>query len=93
MSSIIYKYPISHFDIGIPFYLDLNGGAQILCVQIQNGIPMVWVRLDSAKPLEARKFIVWRTGEKMLDEYDAAVYIGTWQEKNILGRRFCLASI
>lgn len=70
----IYKYPapVSADRLTIT----LPEGAEILTVQVQNGEPHVWARVDNSRPPVARLFRWYGTGHaSRLD----AKYIGTIQ--------------
>ncbi len=74
----IFKYPI---PISGSFPLDLPEGAEILCVQVQNGVgPCIWALVDSDNASEVRDFSVVGTGRST--NVSIAGYIGTFQELN-----------
>lgn len=76
MSKTIYKYPldvVDHQSITLPF------GAQILCVQTQNNIPVIYAIVDRDSTLtEQRHFRTFGTGHTIDSKY-ADYYIGTYQ--------------
>lgn len=72
----IYKYPIKIIDEQI---VTMTEGADILCVQIQNGMPCLWALVDP--DIEETETVVIRTigtGHKFSDG-DSCLYIGTYQ--------------
>jgi hypothetical protein len=60
--------------------LQMPIGAEILCLQIQRGVPCIWVKVDDSAKVERRTFIVVGTGHKL--SVNANKYIGTFQEAN-----------
>lgn len=68
----VYKYPLG---IGA-FELTLTRHAQVLCVQMQDGAPHMWVRLDPSAQDERRQFRFIGTGHPVPE---SALYIGTVQ--------------
>lgn len=75
----IYKYRLDDFQ-GLPFSLDIEMpiGAKILCVQIQNNVPCIWVLADSTLQLEKRTFACFGTGQD-IGNISNLEYIGTCQ--------------
>jgi hypothetical protein len=67
------------FDV--PFHHVINiwmpEGARVLTVQYQEGIPRIWVEVDTTKPTTSRGFLWFGTGHPL---EDGAQYIGTLQE-------------
>ncbi len=70
MTSVILKYPVES-SIAMP------AAAQILAVQVQDGVPKLWAIVPVGEPLVHRKFVVRGTGTTF--EGDEGTYIGTWQ--------------
>ena len=72
----IYKYPLEGTDEQIVL---MPRGAEILCVQVQNGIPCLWadISTENAQEREKRYIRIIGTGH----ELPKAVmkYIGTFQ--------------
>jgi len=71
----IYKYEIETDDF---FYIDMPIGAEILTVQIQYGIPYIWVKVDIHNPKKTYAFRTFGTGHPIEEEFDGK-YIGTYQ--------------
>ena len=76
---IIFKYDIpidNRFELKIPI------NSHILCVQIQDGKPRLWVLVKpEGYPTEKRTFSVVGTGESA-DHVKPEKYIGTFQIEN-----------
>lgn len=70
----IYKY---HVNMG-PFIQALPKGAEVLCAQMQNGNPHIWVLLDPDAEKEERMFTIIGTGEQGAPP--KSQYIGTLQD-------------
>lgn len=80
MSKYVYKYTLNVTDkqtLILPFK------AQILCVQVQNNIPVLYAKVDLSHSLvEKRYFHTFGTGhliKSMVDNY--LNYVGTYQVK------------
>jgi hypothetical protein len=58
MTQTIWKYSVSH----VTHKLDLPQGAKILCVQIQNGYPVLWALVDPRQNVVPRTIQVTGTG-------------------------------
>ena len=74
MMAMIYKYPLApgHTELRMP------KGAQVLTVQLQNGNPCMWVKVDPGAEQEDRAFDVYGTGHDMPDD-PRMIYVGTFQ--------------
>lgn len=76
---VIYKYPIPKIDIAIgPFTLDLPISSQVLTLQIQQGVPCLWVYHDLNLP-SVRRYFEWVGTGSPADHIQGARYIGTVQ--------------
>lgn len=64
--------------------IEMPEGAEVLCVQTQNGQPTLWALVDSSNPLERRRFVGSDTGHPIPD--DSGKYVGTFQIDRIKGR-------
>lgn len=60
------------------FTVSMPSGAQILCVQVQNGIPCVWAICDVSALLTTRAFALFGTGHPFITD-ERFVYVGTFQ--------------
>lgn len=72
MARTIYKYAV-----GPAMTLALPREAQPLTVQLQHGVPQLWVVLDPEAPTIARTFALYSTGQPLPE--GALGYIGTFQ--------------
>lgn len=70
----IYKYPLEITDIQS---VEMPKGAQILCVQMQNGTPCLWAMVDPDRPMETRGVITIGTGHQC--NADGYTYVGTYR--------------
>lgn len=63
-------------------YVRLPYGYEVLCVQIQNEVPHIWVKgdFDNAEFQEQVKFRIYGTGHP-IDEH--GLYIGTFQQNGV----------
>lgn len=69
----VYKYALNKADDTV---VDTYIGAEILCVQLQHGVPCVWVKVDNSLKTTTRRFR-WRgTGH---NAEDVGTYVGTVQ--------------
>ncbi len=69
----IYKYGLSPADV---LYIPMPIGADILCVQMQAGLPNLWAFVENNNPQVSRKIHIRGTGH---DCAGAGKYIGTFQ--------------
>lgn len=77
MIKVIWKYAVAPY-----FVLDLPEDAEVLTVQLQNGQPVMWVKLDPQAPCISRPFVSIATGSSFNDE--GAYYIGTFQVEGLV---------
>lgn len=73
MPKRIFKYVCPILD---SFTLSLPAGAELLDVQTQHGVPVLWAAIDDEAPAEPREFILCGTGHPMPS---IGHYIGTFQ--------------
>lgn len=71
---MIYKYPLALVD---EQHVEMPAGADVLCVQIQDGRPCIWAKVDVRSTPTARLFYVVGTGHPM--PVKAQEYVGTFQ--------------
>ena len=69
----IYKYPLNSHDCT----LQLPKGAEILTVQLQNGIPTLWALVNPTTVTEERHICIVGTG---WDVEDTMKYITTYMD-------------
>jgi hypothetical protein len=73
----IYKYEIETTDTQ---ELNLPYGAEILCVQVQNGKPCIWALIDTEQNLiDEHTIITVGTGHRLGYTFSKANYLGTYQ--------------
>lgn len=70
----IWKYPLRVVDEQT---LDVPEGAEVLTVQVQNGTPCLWARVDPTAPKTPRKIITHGTGHLVPET--TGRYIATYQ--------------
>lgn len=70
----IFKYP---FEVTDYQTITMPKEAEILCVQVQNGVPCIWALVDTLSMPVDRYFSVYGTGHPVYN--DASEYIGTFQ--------------
>lgn len=71
----IFKYPL---QIDSMQRVKMPEGAEILCAQVQRGVPCVWVKADESRPMVHRLFALHPTGMAMGGS-KATQYVGTVQ--------------
>lgn len=70
----IYKYELNAGVVGLP------KGAQILTIQVQNGLPYIWALIDTEVTItEFRWFAIVGTGQEITQEYEYN-YLATFQQ-------------
>ena len=78
----IFKYPISVQEN----LIELPVGAEILTIQLQNGEPYIWVKLDDEElDIEEHSFIVVGTGWNL---GEIGNYLGTYQTNGLVWHVF-----
>lgn len=70
----IWKYPLQ--TVGVQS-IDMPVGADLLTVQLQHGLPCVWVLVDPAAPACPVKLTTYGTGAPIDDA--PGEYLGTYQ--------------
>lgn len=73
----IWKYEIPIDD---EIMIKMPMGARVLAVQVQRGVPRLWVLVDPLEPVHVRTFYVVGTGNQMPD--DPCVHVGTFQTQS-----------
>lgn len=76
MMRTIYKYPLTSQDSQVDIQMPI--GAEILHVDIQNGVPCLWVKVNPRGTPERRRFRIVATGEPFQD--DRLKYLKTFQD-------------
>ena len=59
---------IQKFQVGPDYSFELPVHAKLLTVQTVNGNPMLWVLVDTSKPLERRRFVMHQEGDEIKEE-------------------------
>lgn len=72
----IHKYPV---EIKKENIIPMPKGAQVLTVQLQNGLPYVWALVDPKAPQVNRSIEIYGTGHDIPDIETVRLYIGTFQ--------------
>lgn len=57
--------------------IQMQPDAEILTVQVQNGVPCIWAHVDPEQPMAVREILTVGTGHPAPDEIEG--YIGTYQ--------------
>lgn len=70
----IFKYKL---EVEGAQHIEMPERADILCVQVQNGEPHIWARVDPAAPKEKVFFRTYGTGHEMEKSWKR--YVGTYQ--------------
>jgi hypothetical protein len=70
----IYKYPFQIFDV-VP--IEMPAAAVPLCVQLQDGVPCIWMQVDTSNPTVYRALRIFGTGREV-ESYGLA-YVGSIQ--------------
>lgn len=74
--AVIWKYPLQVTDEQL---LELPEGAELLCVQVQNGIPCLWARVNPSVPVK-RKYLIRTLGTgREHQKYPHERYLSTYQ--------------
>ena len=69
----IHKYQFAVNDV---VELEMPVGAQILSLQVQNGVPCIWAKVETAAKSKYRRFRVYGTGHPISEDGN---FIGTFQ--------------
>lgn len=72
----IYKY---QFDIADSVKIKMPLNAEILSVQVQNGIPTLWARVDTDNSIAIHTLLIFGTGHEIPIPFTEAIHIGTIQ--------------
>lgn len=73
----IWKYPLPPIFLCDEFEIELPKDYHILCVQVQNDIPCIWITTSGTECYEKHNFTIIGTGNHFNKE--RLVYIGTFQ--------------
>lgn len=64
--------------VGDHFAIEMPVDAEILTVQVQRGVPMIWALVSPGAPVAARKFRLVGTGSEIGDN-ERLRYVGSYQ--------------
>ena len=78
MAKKIYKYQLDTTDIQ---RIEMQQGAEILCIQTQNEIPCIWALVEPNATVTKRTFEIFSTGHNVPENANRS-YIGTYQLNN-----------
>ena len=78
MAERIYKYELKPNQQGV-WEVDMLAGAQILSVQVQQGVPQMWAVVNPDHEPERRTFVVPGTGQEFPISSDNLKFIATFQ--------------
>jgi hypothetical protein len=85
MKETIWKYSLKIYGLN---KLNVPKDSEVLCVQIQDANPCIWVKVNPGNKKECRSFIIFGTGFK-IDILDIEKkYIGTFQLGSFVGHLF-----
>lgn len=76
MSKVIWKYELEfdHYkEISVP------KGAEILCVQVQDGAPCIWALVDDKEEEESMYIMTFGTGHPIRKDITLKNHLGTYQ--------------
>lgn len=74
----IYKYRLPSISIGQGI-LELPIGFKILCLQVQDAVPMIWVLVDEKAITKVKQeFVTFDTGD-LITNLEGMTYLGTYQ--------------
>lgn len=79
MKQTIWKYPP---DVKDTQAISMPIGAQIITMQVQDGMPNIWALVDPEAKTELRTFYIYGTGEPL--DVTHQKYIGTFQYRTRL---------
>lgn len=85
MENVVWKYPLKvndHQLVAMPV------GARPLCVQLQQGVPMLWALVDPEGEIKNRNVYMLGTGAGSLENPDDYKHIGTVQMDGLVWHYF-----
>lgn len=59
-------------------YLEIPAGSTNLSVQTQNGIPCLWVLVDTNRKTEPKVYEIYGTGHEIKNPFRLRKYVGTF---------------
>ena len=85
----IWKFPM---ELDGMVRINMPKGAEILTIQIQFGIPIIWALVDPKLEKGKRVFTIHGTGDPITDSENKN-YIGTYQERALVWHVFELMGV
>jgi hypothetical protein len=71
----IWKFPLAIADNNV---IEMPLGAEPLYVDVQNGQPYLWARVDALAAKRKYRFLTYGTGHS-IDTYNTGKYLGSYQ--------------
>ena len=81
----IWKYPLALVDKQT---IQMPTGAEVLSVQLQEGVPYMWVLVGPEPERVERIFHVYGTGHPIPNYISKRMFIGTWQYPGLVFHLF-----
>ena len=78
MSKKIFKYQLETTDVQ---QIEMQQGAEILCIQTQNETPCIWALVEPNATVVKRAFEIFGTGHNIPENANRK-YVGTYQLEN-----------
>mgnify|MGYP006921365538 CR=1 FL=1 len=75
-TGVVFKYEVQR-------KIEMPKGSEILCMQMQRGIPCIWAMVHQTKEMEIREFDIIGTGQAIIGDL-IHKYIGTYQPTEFL---------
>ncbi len=79
MVKTIWKFAMNYVDQMV----EMPEGADILSLQIQNGLPFIWAVVDTDHRRVPRQFRVYGTGHQLPDPCTHLQHVGTFLVENL----------
>lgn len=76
MQKVIYKYELNFKSVTT---IEMPKSAEVLTIQMQNGIPCIWAKLNPDQEKQLRTFMLIGTGHSF-EDFGNLNYIGTIQD-------------
>lgn len=78
MNKVIYKYPLN--EDKLPQIIEVPEQYKVLCLQLQNNKPYMWLMVDKETPMRKVKISTHVTGYEWIEWVKTKEYVGTYQE-------------
>lgn len=88
MANLIKKYNVEfrHFDE--VFLINMPHNADVLDVQVQGGLPMLWALVNEKAANVPCRVVVFGTGSKIPEQVTKRDFIATWQIESFVYHLF-----